>query len=282
MDLDCGRLRRQAAGNIGISDIAGVASAHHRAERQRVQHIARGVGAAGSRLQAGILAHTTEAGLSTRALGVFGALRRRLFTLNGRTGSMNRIASETHWTDAGGSVVVHATLGVRSTGARTGILAPLIAAGQLVGALRIRDAFGSRAQSERIALVAGIAVTRGVMSVVRSTLGIVAALDAAARRNAIAIDARIAGRTVRVRSATHLEASAQSITSKARAAHAQRMVQLHVALGVGGARIGFGARIAALLLDAGSIVRAFIVAGAFGTGLRWCRFVTLHEALNVR
>lgn len=74
--LNFGRWRRrQATGNVGIAHVASVASTDHRTQRQRVEHLALGVRSARSRLGARILADPGKAGLSTRTVGIDGALR---------------------------------------------------------------------------------------------------------------------------------------------------------------------------------------------------------------
>lgn len=181
-------------------------------------------------------------------------------------------------------MVEHSALGVRSTSAR--ILAALLTAGELLRALRINGAFRSRALSERIARVTRMAVARCMMAVIVSAFRVAAALNLCARWHALTIDASIAGRTVRIGATADLKAGTQRVTSKAIAAHAQRPVQLDVTLGVGGTSVAFGARIAALLLDARTIVRAVFVARTLGLrqllGLLRGFLVALRLALDVR
>lgn len=273
------RILTQSTGHVRIAHITGVALAHHRAQRQRIDHRAHGVRSARTRLLARVLAHAAEARLPARAVRIDRTLRLVLHA-NGAA-LVHAVAAEARRTDARRPMIVHATLGIRCTVAR--ILASLVATRQTERTLGVRGALWPRASAERIARVAGKAVAGRMVGIVRSALRIAAALDLLARVDALAIDARLAGRTVAVRPAANLVAAGQPVAGEALAAHAQRPVQLHVALGIGAAAVALRARIAALLVDARPIVGAVLVARALGPrDGRLDGLVALHDALHVR
>lgn len=270
------QLLTQSTSDVRITHISLVALAHHRAQRQRVDHRTAGMAAARSRLGARILAHSAEAGLSTRTVRIDRALRLIVGQRRTRT---RRIAAKARRAHASRAMIVHATLGVLAAVAR--ILAALLATGQRVRTLGVDGALGSHAAAERITGVAVETVTGRVVAVVGSALRIAAALDLRACVDTIAIDARIRCRTVAVRTASDLEATGQTVAGVTVAAHAQRSMQLHMALGIRAARVALRARIATLLRDARPVVGAVLVARALRSRLG-SGFVALRQALHVR
>lgn len=225
-----------------------------------------------TRLGARILARSTDARLPARTVRIDRTLRSVFDNHNARPLRIATIA----WTARTlRPMIVHSTFGIRSALTDARILTALIATRQRVRTLIVCRAFRSNARHKRIPAITVETVTRRMMTVVRTADGIPSALYVLARIHARPLNARLRRRTVTVRAASHLEASAQSITSETFAANAQRPMQLHMTVGIRAARIRLRARIAALLLDARPIVGAVLVPRAFRS--RCQRFVTFRR-----
>lgn len=189
--------------------------------------------------------------------------------------SDSRVATETNRAAALGTMVVHAALG--SNAAVAGILAALVAAGQMEGALVVRAALGTFATHQGIATISFRTVAPGTVVEVRPADGSRAALGEATRIHALLVDAGLRGGALAVRSAAQKVAVLQGVAGVSLVADAQRSVELDVAAGLWGAQVRLLAGISAHLVDAGLVVGAVPVADALRLG-GWISGICLRHS----
>lgn len=180
--------------DISITNKTRQADANHGSQRQCVDDRALAVGAARFGLSARILAFATEASQLAGAVSIHGALGRRgKYRLHVAGGV--RVADVARRARAARNVIGDSALRSRSATAR--IFATFISASQVVGALLVGGALGARALDVRVAAVAVRAVAAGLVAF-HSALGVCSALSVPARILALAIDACLSRRTLRI------------------------------------------------------------------------------------
>lgn len=249
------------------------------------------------RLEARILARSTEASQPARTVGVHLTLVRianwyceiegemlglvtyssqdhagRLTLLAGKAG-ISRVSGRA---SARRPMVVNSALGTRRTIAR--ISALFVLAGQMVRALVVPRTFGSRTTRQSVTSVAVDAVASCVVVVVSFANGIASTLGVSARVDAVLVHTGLRCRTVRIRSAPDFVASNLSVSGVAVAARTYSPMELYSTFGVQITQsVASRARIHALLVDASLVVGTLIVAHTFWLRHRIHLSVTLHK-----
>lgn len=264
-----------ATSNVCITHVARLTATDHSAQGQCVDDLADGIRSTWMGYIAWVLALAIETGQLAGTFRIHGAalgLDWQQFTAH------CWIAAIAGWATALRTMIVHATLGANA--AIAGILATLVATGQMEGAFIVVATLGSLATQQRIATIAVRAVTAGTMIEVRATDSSSATLSEGAGIHALLVDAGLGGCTLSVGPTAQQIAVLQCVSSVALVAYAERTMELHVAACLLGTQIGLLARIAADLIDAGLIVGALAIAGALR--LRRIQLRHLTHALSIR
>lgn len=148
----------------------------------------------------------------------------------------------------------------------------------MVRTLVVSCTFRSRTTCQWVSSVSVDAVASCVVIIVGLANSIASTLSVSARVDAVLVHAGLRCRAVRIRPTSDFVASDLGISGVAFATRTNSTVELYSTFGVQIAQTVAGrARIHALLVDTGLVVRTLIVAHAFRLRYRIHLSVTLHE-----